>query len=259
LNFPKTDPIVFCQQAGLVLTARISGLAAWENPVRLSDAFLDFSNALRDHKNIRVIVLTGFDSNIHGSTLNSPHSAGLLSQKPQSLPCISSCIASLDIPVIAAVEGITLGLALELILACDLRIAAETSRFGFPHIHYGLIPWDGGSQRLSRVVGRSKALELILTGEEVDAQEALRIGLIHKIVPPKTVMEASLTLGQEMARKAPAALRLAKEAIYKGMEMTLDQGLHLEADLYFLLQTTKDRVEGIRAFQQKRSPEFEGK
>ena len=259
MNFPGKDSILFCQQIGQVITARVSDSAAWENPVRLADAFLDFSLFFRDRGDIRVIVLSGFEQNNPSPNPPAPHPGSLSKQRFSPGVSVSRQVASWAIPVIAAVEGSALGLAFEVILACDLRIAAETSRFGFPYIRKGLIPWDGGSQRLSRIVGPAKALELILTGEEVPGQEAKRIGLIHKMVPPPEVMESALNLAQEISQKAPLALRFAKEAVFKGMEMTLDQGLHLEADLYFLLQTTKDRTEGIQAFQQKRRPKFEGK
>ena len=112
---------------------------------------------------------------------------------------------------------------------------------------------------MSRLVGRGKALEMILTGGGIDAQEALHIGLVHKIVPKKDVMEVTMKMAQEMASKAPIALRYTKETIHRGMDVTLEQGLRLEAGLYLLLHTTKDRVEGIHAFLEKRAPKFEGK
>jgi len=168
-------------------------------------------------------------------------------------------IGRLDRPVIAAISGDAIGQGLELALACDVRIASETSCFGMSHIKSGLIPWDGGTQRLSRLVGKSKALEMILTGEVIDAQEALRIGLVHRVVPKKDLMEVTMKMAQEMASKGPIALRYTKEAVYKGMDMTLEQGLRLEADLYLLIHTTKDRTEGIQAFRDKRTPKFEGK
>jgi enoyl-CoA hydratase len=146
-----------------------------------------------------------------------------------------------------------------LALACDIRIATERSKFSLPQIEWGVIPWDGGTQRLARLVGRGKALEMVLTGERVDAQEAHRIGLVSKIVPPDQLMKEAMDLAKEMATKGPVALRYSKEAINKGMDLTLQQGLGLEADLYLLIHTTKDRTEGIKAFQEKRKAKFEGK
>jgi enoyl-CoA hydratase/carnithine racemase len=176
--------------------------------------------------------------------------------EPQSF---TEPISKLDRPVIAAISGDAIGQGLELALACDIRIASETSCFGMSHIQSGLIPWDGGTQRLSRLVGMGKALEMILTGEVIDAKEALRIGLVHKVVPNEDLTEVTMKMAQEMASKGPIALRYTKEAVYKGMDMTLEQGLHLEADLYLLIHTSKDRSEGIQAFREKRTPKFEGK
>ncbi len=128
-----------------------------------------------------------------------------------------------------------------------------------PQVTVGEMPRDGGTQRLSRLVGKGKALELILTGERIDAQEALRIGLVHRVVSPDELMTTVFAAAQQIASKASLAMRLAKEAVYKGMELSLEQGLHLEADLYFLLHTTQDRTEGIMAFREKRTPHFKGK
>jgi enoyl-CoA hydratase/carnithine racemase len=172
---------------------------------------------------------------------------------------IAEPIARIDRPVIAAISGDAIGQGLELALGCDIRIASETSRFGLAQIKAGHIPRDGGTQRLSRLVGKGKALEMILTGETIEAQEALRIGLVNKVVPKKDLMEVTMKMAQEMASKGPIALRYTKEAICKGMDMTLEQGLHLEADLYLLIHTSKDRTEGIQAFREKRAPKFEGK
>ena len=121
------------------------------------------------------------------------------------------------------------------------------------------IPFDGGTQLLPRLVGRTKAMELILTGLQIDSAEAKSIGLVNQVVPAAEVMTSTLKMAEHLAAKGPIALRYAKEAVLKGMDMTLEQGLRLEADLYFLLQTTKDRHEGITAFREKRTPEFEGK
>jgi len=172
---------------------------------------------------------------------------------------ISNGIAQFEKPVIAFIEGHALGWGLEWALSADLRVASENSLFGLPQVSLGTLRWDGGTQRLSRLVGRGKSLELILTGESIDAKEALRIGLVNRIVAADQVMDVAMGLAGEMALKGPVAVRYAKEAIIKGMDMTLEQGLRLEADLYLLLHTTRDRTEGIKAFQEKRKPEFEGK
>jgi enoyl-CoA hydratase/carnithine racemase len=174
-------------------------------------------------------------------------------------PPTAEPVAKLDQPVIIAINGNTFGQGLELALACDIRIASEKSRFGFPHIKAGLIPRDGGTQRLSRLVGKGKALEMILLGETIDAQEAHRINLINSIIPSGELMTIATKMAQEMASKAPISLRYTKEAVYKGMDLTLEQGLRLEADLYLLIHTTKDRTDGIKAFREKKTPKFEGK
>ena len=121
------------------------------------------------------------------------------------------------------------------------------------------MPWDGATQRLQRIVGITKAMEMILIGEPIDSREALRIGLLHKVVKGKELMPVVKNMANTLSLQSPLALKMAKEAINKGMDLTLEQGLQLEADLYFLLHTTEDRTEGIRAFQEKRTPEFKGK
>jgi enoyl-CoA hydratase/carnithine racemase len=168
-------------------------------------------------------------------------------------------VAALNCPVIAAINGNAIGIGLELALACDIRIASNSALFSFPGIWHALIPSDGASQRLPRLVGRAKAMELMLSGDAITAKEALRIGLVSRIVPEKDVLDVALQMGGEMSGKGSMALRYCKEAVYKGLDMTLAQGLQLEGDLYFLLHTTEDRTEGITAFKEKRRPEFKGK
>jgi enoyl-CoA hydratase/carnithine racemase len=172
---------------------------------------------------------------------------------------LSAPVASLNCPVIAAVNGDAIGIGLGLALACDIRIAADTARFSLPGIGHGLIPFDGATQRLPRLIGRARAVEMMLTGEVIAADEALRIGLVSRVVPAKDVMKVALEMGREMAGKASWALRYCKEAVYKGLDRTLAQGLQLEGDLYFLLHTTEDRTEGVKSFKEKRKPEFKGK
>jgi enoyl-CoA hydratase/carnithine racemase len=209
---------------------------------------------------VHVVVITGTGEKAFSAEedLTKTVSVGPLEGGTGSQSLVDS-VAKLDKPVIAVINGNAIGIGLELALACDIRIASETSRFGLPQIKSGRIPSDGGTQRLSRLVGKGKALEMILTGEIIDAREALRIGLVNKVVSKRDLMEVAMKMAQEMASRGPIASRYIKEAIYKGMDMTLEQGLRLEADLYLLIHTSKDRTEGIQAFREKRPPRFEGK
>jgi len=162
-------------------------------------------------------------------------------------------------PIIAAIRGIALGGGLELALACDIRIAGDDALLGLTEVNLAIIPGGGGTQRLPRLVGRGKALEMILTGQRIDAAEALRIGLVERVVPAAEVMEAARALARELAGRAPVAMRYAKEAVVKGLGMSLDDGLRLEGDLSTLLRTTEDRLEGARAFLEKRKPNWKGR
>ena len=161
-------------------------------------------------------------------------------------------------PIIAAIRGFALGGGLELALACDIRIAGEDSQLGLTEVNLAIIPGGGGTQRLPRLVGRGKALEMILTGARIDAREALRIGLVERVVPATEVLSSAQALARTLAEKAPVALRYAKEAVVKGLGLPLEDGLRLENDLATLLRTTDDRIEGAKAFLEKRKPRFTG-
>jgi enoyl-CoA hydratase len=162
-------------------------------------------------------------------------------------------------PIIAAIRGYALGGGLELALACDIRIASGDAQLGLTEINLAIIPGGGGTQRLPRMIGRGKALELILTGQRIDAAEALRLGLVERVVPPADVVASATELAHTLAAKAPVALRYAKEAVVKGLGLSLDDGLRLENDLATLLRTTEDRLEGARAFLEKRKPRWTGR
>jgi enoyl-CoA hydratase/carnithine racemase len=168
-------------------------------------------------------------------------------------------VANLSKPVIVALNGDALGAGLELALACDIRVSRVDARFGFPQVREGMIPMCGGTQRLPRVVGFAKALEIIMTGEPIDADEAKRIGLVSRVVPPNELSKVVEDLAVAILKGAPLAVRYGKEAVRMGIDLPYDEGARLEADLSFLLQTTTDRVEGIRAFHEKRNPEFQGR
>ena len=162
-------------------------------------------------------------------------------------------------PVIAAVAGWCLGGGCELAMALDLIIAAESARFGQPEINLGVIPGAGGTQRLTRAVGKSVAMEMILTGEPIDAREAHRLGLVARVVPNELLVEDALTLAAKIATKSPLALRMAKEAVNAAYEMSLTDALAHERRLFYLLFASEDQKEGMAAFLEKRDPDFTGR
>ena len=161
-------------------------------------------------------------------------------------------------PVVAAINGFALGGGFELALACHLRIASDTAKFGLPEVKLGLIPGYGGTQRLPRLIGRGAALRLILTGDSIDAAEALRLGVVTAVVPGDALIDAAHGIARAVLRNSPMALSRAIEAVDAGLDTTLDDGLRLEARLFGSLQGTADMREGTRAFMEKRSPEFRG-
>ena len=172
---------------------------------------------------------------------------------------VAKAIASIDQPVIAAINGDARGQGLELALSCDIRLTSHQARFSLSQVALGLIPADGGTQRLPRLIGKGKAMELILTAETISAEEAFEIGLVNKVVARGNLASEAEALARTLAGKAPIALKYIKETVNKGLDLTLEQGLRLEADLYFILHTTADRQEGIKAFLQKRPPKFQGR
>ena len=168
-------------------------------------------------------------------------------------------IEKLGKPVVAAVGGFALGGGCELAMACHVRVASENAKLGTPEAKLGIMCGYAGTQRLSRLVGKGRALELLLTGEMVDAQEALRIGLVNKVVPRPKLLEESESLLRKMLANGPVSLRFIIEAVNSGLEMPFAEGQYLEATLFGLICTTEDMKEGTKAFLEKRPPKFQGK
>jgi enoyl-CoA hydratase/carnithine racemase len=162
-------------------------------------------------------------------------------------------------PMIAAVNGFCLAGGLELALACDLRVASATARFGLTETRWAIMPGAGGTQRLPRAVPLARALEMILTAEQIDAEEALRLGLVNRVVPPAELMPTAHKFAQTLCERGPLALRAAKEAVIRGLSLPLADGLRLEAFLSASLRGTEDAVEGPKAFAEKRKPEFKAR
>jgi len=162
-------------------------------------------------------------------------------------------------PIVAAVSGFCLGGGNELALNCDIIIASETAVFGQPEVNVGIMPGAGGTQRLTRIVGKTKAMEMILTGESISAEEAHRVGLVSKVVPVESLMGEAKRMAREIAAKPPLSIRAAKQAILRASDTTLEIGLDYERNLFYSLFTTEDAHEGMRAFLEKRRPIFKGK
>lgn len=210
---------------------------------------------------VRVIVVRGAGPRgfCTGADLKEsrPPTTAFATRSPQSS---SNWIRAFDQaakPVIASIHGFCLGGGLEIALACDLRVASADATFSLPETGLGLIPGGGGTQRLPRIVGLGRALELMLTGDRIDAAEALRIGLINRIAPDvESLSDVTLKLAQRIAQRPPLATRLAKEAARSGMDLELNAGLRLEKDLFTMLLGTEDRLEAAAAFREKRAPVF---
>lgn len=163
------------------------------------------------------------------------------------------------LPIIALVNGVAFGGGCELAMACDLRIASETARFGQPEINLGIIPGWGGSQRLPRLIGVGRALELLMTGEPIDAAEAFRIGLVNRVVPAEKLLDTATNVAQTLRNKGAIALKLIKTCVYTGMDGALDAGLAFETRQFGTACGTEDKQEGVTAFLEKRSPVFAGR
>ncbi len=171
---------------------------------------------------------------------------------------VADTLADLPMPVLIVLNGDAIGQGLELALAGDLRICSDNARFGLWEPGQPAVPWDGGTQRLPRLVGPAWALDMALTGRNIDSAEALNIGLVSRVAPAAKLDGAARDLAEQILASAPIAARYAKEAVGKGMDLSLEQGLRLEADLSVILQSTADRAEGLASFKERRPPKYRG-
>jgi len=255
---------VLVEQDGAVLVVTINRPKVLNALDARTLAELDavFSDAAgRD--DVRVVLLTGAGekSFVAGADINelSVQTAVGGREHARRGQALFNRIERLGKPVIAAVNGFALGGGCELAMACTLRLAADSARFGQPEINLGLLPGYAGSQRLPRLVGRGRALELLLTGRQIPADEAFRIGLVNRVVPAAELATEARTLAQAVAAKAPIAVRYILEAVASGLEMSLADAQDYEATLFGLVSTTEDMREGTKAFLEKRKPDFKGR
>ena len=224
---------------------------------------LQAAQALKADAAVRGVILTGAGPKafIAGADIGDLAKQGVLDGRQRALngQRMLEAFEEMGKPVLAAVNGFALGGGCELAMACHIRIASENAKFGQPEVALGITPGYGGTQRLPRIVGKGNALYLLLTGEHVGAAEALRIGLVSKVVPPDQLMTEAVKLMQTIVSKGPAAVALTIEAVNRGLETTLEEGLRIEADAFGLVASTQDMKEGLNAFLEKRKANFQNR
>jgi enoyl-CoA hydratase len=255
LIYEKKDNI------GVLTVNRPDKLNALSN--ELTEELQKFLGEAEKDAELRVVVITGAGDKafVAGADINELVERDALQGRNVSRfrQELFARIENLPVPVIAAVNGYALGGGLELALACNIRIASEKAQFGAPEIKLGIIPGDGGTQRLPRLVGLGRAMEMVLTGDFIDAQEAFRIGLVNRVVPHDELMENVMALAKKIASRPPLAVKYGKEAVNRSQEGDAASGYALESYLHALACTTEDKKEGVAAFLEKRKGEFKGK
>lgn len=228
------------------------------------DTLLEIETAmdvLRDDKSIRVIIFTGAGekSFAAGADISQLNKRTMIEALKPNMTATYRKIEDYEKPTIAAINGFALGGGLELALACDIRVASLNAKLGLPEVGLGIMPGAGGTQRLSRIIGRGKAMELILTGDVITAAEAERLNLISKAVPQEALMDTAKEYARRISLKGPLALRMAKAAVNRGADMEMETALYLEKLAQTILIGSEDKLEGTQAFLEKRTPQFKGK
>jgi len=228
--------------------------------IRLMEELVDALEALDKDNDVRCIIITGNEKAFAaGADIKEMAEASAIEMLLRDQFARWDRIRRIKKPLIAAVSGFALGGGCELSMTCDIIIASETAKFGQPEINIGVMPGAGGTQRLTRAVGKAKAMEMVLTGKMISAQEALQWGLINKVVPVEYYLEEAKNLAREIASKPPVAVRLAKEAVLKAFDTTIESGLEFERRNFYLLFASEDQKEGMKAFVEKRKAEWRGK
>lgn len=228
--------------------------------IKLMTELVDVLERLDKDDGIRAIILTGNEKAFAaGADIVEMADASAAEMLLRDQFSRWDRIRKIKKPIIAAVSGFALGGGCELAMVCDVIIASESARFGQPEINLGVIPGAGGTQRLTRAVGKYKAMEMILTGRFIQADEALRYGLVNKVVPVEYYLQEAKSFAREIASKPPIAVRLGKEAVLKSFDTTIESGLEFERKNFYFLFATEDQKEGMKAFSEKRKPKWKGR
>ncbi|MCL6611034.1 MAG: enoyl-CoA hydratase [Peptococcaceae bacterium] len=231
--------------------------------VKVASEILECLNEMEQDDGVRVVVVTGAGPKAFMAGADIKEFPLIMQGKPGAAGAYAAGAHNMfnrldgfPKPTVAAINGLALGGGCELALCCDLRVAGENALLGLPEIKLGLFPGGGGTQRLPRLIGEAKAKELMYTGDFIPAREALRIGLVNSVVPQDEVLNAALELASKIARRPGVALSLIKQCVDRGLQMTLEEGLRLECDLFDRVFLTEDVREGVSAFIEKREPRF---
>lgn len=228
--------------------------------LQLMGELRDALKALDDNDDVRVIIITGNERAFAaGADIKQMANKTAIDMLKIDQFSTWDQIRKTKKPLIAAVSGFALGGGCELAMTCDMIIASETAKFGQPEIKIGVMPGAGGTQRLTKAIGKAKAMELVLTGRFISGEEAVSYGLVNKVVPVEMYMQEATTLAKEIAQMSPIAAQLAKESVNRSFETHLDEGLTFERKNFYLTFSSEDQTEGMKAFVEKRKPEYKGK
>lgn len=252
LIFEKVETI------GIIKINRPTALNALNR--QLVDELDELLDEIVKNNEISVLILTADNNFAAGADIKSMMELHGEEAKDFSFSRTFDKLADLEIPTIAAIEGFALGGGLELALACDFRIVSKTAKLGFPEINLGIMPGAGGTIRAPRLIGASRAKELILLGERIEAEQAERMGLVNKVVEPEALLETAMGWAKKLSRKAPISLSIAKKTIQAGLDQPqIKQAMKIEAENWAALFETEDQKEGMKAFAEKRMPIYQGK
>ncbi len=255
-----SDELVLYEKSGQIVTITLNDPKGFHSmSPGLFKAFSDAMICFRDDPDALVAIVTGAGKRAFCAGADIKEMIPALRDHSYVLPPLITRGLSIMKPIIAAINGLALGGGLEIAMACDMRIAADNAKFGQPEVNLGIMAGWGGTQRLPRLVGPGKAAELLMMAENIDAAEAFRIGLVNKVVPFDDLLPTARAWAEKICQKGPLGVRATKEAILRGLNMNLEDGLYMEKALFDNILTTEDSFEGVSAFTEKRAAQYKQK